>query len=136
MKLTLYFDGQFWVGIVEDNQDGVLRVCKHIFGKEPKDEEVLYFVNHIMMRLLERVTTGVKVNQKKEQHINPKRLARAVGKEMKQKGASTKAQEALKLELEDRKVKRKVLSREQREEEKEKKRQLKVEKRKKKHRGR
>ncbi|MGM0890444.1 MAG: YjdF family protein [Bacillota bacterium] len=136
MKLTLYFDGQFWLGIVEDNQDGFLRVCKHIFGKEPKDEEVQYFVNHIMMRLLERVTTGVKVNQNKEQHINPKRLARAVGKEMKQKGASTKAQEALKLELENRKVKRKVLSREQIEEEKEKKRQLKVEKRKKKHRGR
>ncbi|MGM0890424.1 MAG: YjdF family protein [Bacillota bacterium] len=136
MKLTLYFDGQFWVGMVEDNQDGFLRVCKHIFGNEPKDEEVQYFVNHIMMRLLERVTTGVKVNQKKEQHKNPKRLARAVGKEMKQKGASTKAQEALKLELENRKVKRKVHSREQIEEEKEKKRQIKVEKRKKKHRGR
>lgn len=136
MKLTIYFDGQLWIGITEDNQDGVMKVSRHIFWKEPKDAEVLYFINHIMMRLLDRVATNIKVSHKKEKSVNPKRLARVVAKEMKQKGITTKAQEALKLELENRKVKRKTMSRELKEELKEKKRQLKIEKRKQKHRGR
>ena len=137
MKLTVYFDGQYWVGIVESHEKHTLKVCKHTFGgSEPKDEEILHFVNREMLNLLHQVTTNVEVSKKKEFRVNPKRLARKVGKEMNRAGVSTKAQEALKLELESKKVKRKQHSREQKTAEKEKKRLLKLEKRKRKHRGR
>lgn len=45
MKLTIFFDGSFWCGLVEDDEDGKIKVLKHIFGPEPKDTEVLTFVN-------------------------------------------------------------------------------------------
>ncbi|MBP3041052.1 YjdF family protein [Bacillaceae bacterium Marseille-Q3522] len=129
------FDGQYWIGVIEHTQEGTLKVCRHIFGKEPKDEEIVYFVNHKMMDLLDRVTTNVEVNRKKK-HINPKRMARIVSKETKQRGISTKAQEALKIEQENRKRIRKEISREQKEERMEQKRQIKIEKHKQKHHGR
>ncbi len=43
--LTVYHDGQFWVGLaehVEDDRYGVVRI---IFGAEPSDEEILQFVS-------------------------------------------------------------------------------------------
>lgn len=47
MKLTVYFDGSFWCGLVEAEDAGTIRVFKHVFGSEPKDEEVWDFVaNH------------------------------------------------------------------------------------------
>ena len=42
--LTLYHDGQFWVGIVEHVENGKLSACRIVFGAEPSDEEVLQFV--------------------------------------------------------------------------------------------
>lgn len=137
MKLTVYYNGQYWVGIVEKRESQKLKVCKHNFGSsEPKDEEILYFVNFEMLSLLEQVATHVEVTDKKELRINPKRLARTVAKEMKQTGVSSKAQDAIKLEFESRKKKRKQHSREQQEAEKERKRLMKLQKRKRKHRGR
>ena len=49
--LTIYFDGQFWIGLIECVDDACLsasrlqaprlRVARHIFGSEPSDSEVL-----------------------------------------------------------------------------------------------
>ena len=42
--LTVYHDGQFWVGLaerVEGGRDGVARI---VFGAEPSTEEILRFV--------------------------------------------------------------------------------------------
>ncbi|PEA54749.1 hypothetical protein CON64_11170 [Bacillus pseudomycoides] len=136
MKLTIYFDGQFWIGIVEYEEKGKLKAFRHIFGKEPKDIEVLYFIYFDMLDKLSTVSTAIEVQTKKKHHINPKRAARIAAKEAQQRGVSTQAQQAINLELESRKKERKVVSRQQREEIKEKKRELKVQKRKQKHRGR
>ena len=43
-KLTVFFEGQFWVGVFERISGGRLSVCKVTFGAEPKDYEVWDFI--------------------------------------------------------------------------------------------
>ncbi|MBG9737887.1 YjdF family protein [Paenibacillus alvei] len=136
MKLTVFFEGPFWIGIVEDTVHGRLKACRHVFGAEPKDAEVLEFVEGFMMPLMERVSQTAVGAQEQLRHINPKRLARRVAMEMKQRGISTQSQEALRLDYESRKKERTCRSREEREALQEKKRSIRIQKRKEKHRGR
>jgi hypothetical protein len=136
MKLTILFNGQFWEGVVELNQDGCLKAGRYIFGAEPKDSEVFDFVNYTALKLLERSTSSVEVGVIEDKKLNPKRLAREVSKEMSVRGVSTKAQEALQLELEHLKKEKKVQSKAEKEEEKEQKRLLARQKAKERHRGR
>ena len=51
MKLTVYYDGQFWVGVIEVVNDGKLRAIRHLFGQEPKDSEIMHFVHNQLYRL-------------------------------------------------------------------------------------
>lgn len=44
ITFTVYFDGQFWVGIVERLEEGRLSAARVVFGAEPSDEEVFQFV--------------------------------------------------------------------------------------------
>lgn len=136
MKLTVFFEGPFWIGVVENTEHGRLKACRHVFGSEPKDIEVLKFVDSLMMPLIERVTQGSEDAQEPLRRINPKRLARRAAMEMKQHGISTQSQEALRLDYESRKKERVCRSREEREALQEKKRSIRIHKRKEKHRGR
>lgn len=43
-ELSVYFDGQFWVGVFERCQNGTLSAAKVTFGAEPRNFEVLKFV--------------------------------------------------------------------------------------------
>lgn len=52
MKLTIYYNGQFWVGVIEVVKNGKLMASQHLFGKEPKDSEVLDFVNRQLLKTL------------------------------------------------------------------------------------
>lgn len=136
MKLTILFNGQFWEGVVESNQDGCLKAGRHVFGSEPKDAEVLDFVNRLALKLLEQSSSSVEVIPVEEKKLNPKRLAREVSKEMSVRGISTMAQEAIQRELELQKKEKKVLSKAEKEEEKEQKRLIARQKAKERHRGR
>ncbi|HEF5709323.1 TPA: YjdF family protein [Bacillus cereus] len=137
MKLTIYFDGQFWIGIVEMFENNKLEVCKHTFGSEPKDSEILDFIFHDMVPLLNS-TSGVKnsIDKRKNKIINPKRLIRLAAKEMKNQGVSNKSYEVLRIELEQKKKMKQCITGQKKEELQEKKRQMKIQKRKAKHRGR
>jgi hypothetical protein len=135
MKLTILFNGQFWEGVVESQEDGSFKAGRHLFGAEPKDPEILHFVNNGAVQLLERSTTTVSLTEVEQKKVSPKRLAREVSKEMSQRGISTMAQEAIQRELELHKKEKKVLSKAEREEEKEKKRLLARQKAKERHRG-
>ncbi len=42
--LTVYHDGQFWVGLAEHVEDGRYGVARIVFGTEPSDEEILQLV--------------------------------------------------------------------------------------------
>ena len=132
-KLTVFFEEPFWVGVFERVSDGKLSVCKVTFGTEPKDYEVYEFVlkNYYRLRFSPVVATDVK-----EAGRNPKRVQREVRKQVQNIGIGTKSQQALKLQQEQLKTERKIVSREQREAEKKRQFELKQKKRKEKHRGR
>lgn len=132
-KLTVFFEEPFWVGVFERVSDGKLSVCKVTFGAEPKDYEVYDFVlkNYYRLRFSPAVATDGK-----EVGRNLKRVQREVRKQVQNIGISTKSQQALKLQQEQLKTKRKIVSREQREAEKQRQFELKQQKRKEKHRGR
>lgn len=42
--LTVYHDGQFWVGLAEHVEGGRCGAARIVFGAEPSDEEILRFV--------------------------------------------------------------------------------------------
>ena len=42
--LTVFHDGQFWVGLAEHVEDGRYGVARIVFSAEPSDEEILQFV--------------------------------------------------------------------------------------------
>ena len=132
-KLTVFFEEPFWVGVFERVSDGKLSVCKVTFGAEPKDYEIYDFVlkNYYRLRFSPAVATNVK-----EAGRNPKRVQREVRKQVQNTGIGTKSQQVLKLQQEQLKTERKIVSREQRETEKQRRVELKQQKRKEKHRGR
>jgi len=138
MTLTIYYDGQFWVGLVQRQTEQGLFATRHVFGPEPSDGEVFEFVNRDMDRLIESQTVAITLEQTLDLNrcINPKRLRRLVNKEKEQAGPSNVAQNALRVQLEANKKERKVLSKQEKLEEEERRWQMARDKAKKKHRGR
>ena len=132
-KLTVFFEEPFWVGVFERVLEGKLSVCKVTFGAEPKDYEVYDFIlrNYYRLRFSPAVVADVK-----EAGRNPKRVQREVRKQVQNTGIGTKSQQALKLQQEQLKTERKIVSREQRETEKQRQFELERQKRKEKHKGR
>lgn len=86
--LTIYYDGQFWVGVAEHVEDGRYGACRIVFGAEPSDEEVLRFVCEKWPSLAFR---GSLEAEPPEAPRNPKRRMREAARH----GASTRSQLAL-----------------------------------------
>lgn len=136
MKLTIFYDGQFYVGVVEIVDGNTLRAYRNIFGQEPKDQDVLEFIYNDLSSLIERnKQKGLITDQTIQKKINPKRLQRIVSKERKQVGVSTKAQEAIKEEYALRKKEKLDKNKQLRDKHKQYKREKKTQKAKNKHRG-
>ena len=132
-KLTVFFEGTFWVGVFEKIENGKLSAAKVTFGAEPKDYEVYEFIlkHYYDLQFSPAVATVVK-----ESKQNPKRKQRDIKKLLAKNGIGTKSQQALKLQLEQDKQERKIKSREQKLAEAERLFELKQQKKKEKHRGR
>lgn len=133
VRLTVFFEDPFWVGVFEHISGRKLSVCKVTFGAEPKDYEVYDYILKNYSRL--KFSPAVKTQVKKAVE-NPKRLQREVKKQLKTVGIGTKSQQALQMQREEMKTERKQISKEQKEAEKERMFDLKQQKRKEKHRGR
>ena len=131
-RLTVFFEDPFWVGIFERIENRKLSVVKVTFGAEPKDYEVLEFINrnYYHLQFSPAVETIVKDTKK-----NPKRAQREAKKQTLETGIGTKSQQALKLQQEKNKQERKVRSREQREAENQRLFELKQMKKREKHKG-
>lgn len=112
---TVFFDGQFWVGIFENVTGGKLSVCKVTFGEEPKNSEIYDFVleRYSKLKFSPEITVTVGAVSK-----NLKRLQREARKQMKIVGIGTKSQQALKLQQESMKTQRHNVRKENREKEK------------------
>lgn len=90
--LTVYHDGQFWVGLAEHVEGGRYGVARIVFGAEPSDEEILRFVTSEWEKLS---FFGHDSTEASKPAKNPKRRAREAAKALKQPAMSTKAQQAL-----------------------------------------
>ena len=90
--LTVYHDGQFWVGLAEHVEGGRYGVARIVFGAEPSDEEILQFVAGRWEKLS---FFGGEPTEASEPAKNPKRRAREAAKALKRPAVSTKAQQAL-----------------------------------------
>ena len=90
--LTVYHDGQFWVGLAEHVEDGRYGVARIVFGAEPSDEEILQFVASEWEKLS---FFGDEATETSKPARNPKRRAREASKALKQPAMGTKAQQAL-----------------------------------------
>ena len=132
--LTILFEKCFWVGLYERMDGGRYEVCTITFGAEPKDYEVYDFLLKNWHKV--KFSPPVKTDIIEERRINPKRMQREINRQLEDKGIGTKAQQALTLQHEQNKLKRRTKSREQKEAEKEKQFALKQEKKRAKHRGR
>lgn len=90
--LTVYHDGQFWVGLAEHVEGGRYGAARIVFGAEPSNEEILRFVASEWAKLsfFDHDPTEASKPAK-----NPKRRAREVSKALKQPAMGTKAQQAL-----------------------------------------
>ena len=90
--LTVYHDGQFWVGLAEHVEDGRYGVARIVFGAEPSNEEILQFVAGRWEKLS---FFGSEPTEASKPAKNPKRRAREAAKALKRPAVSTKAQQAL-----------------------------------------
>ena len=131
-RLTVFFEDPFWVGVFERVEYRKLSVAKVTFGAEPKDYEVLEFINrdYYHLQFSPPVETVVKDTRK-----NPKRARRDAKKQTQETGVGTKSQQALKLQQEQNKQERKARSHEQREAERQRMFELKQIKKREKHKG-
>lgn len=90
--LTVYHDGQFWVGLAEHVEGGRYDVARIVFGAEPSDEEILRFVVNKWAKLS---FFGHDPTEASKSAKNPKRRAREAAKALKRPAVSTKAQQAI-----------------------------------------
>ncbi|MDF0529975.1 YjdF family protein [Tsukamurella sp. 8F] len=136
---TVYFDGQFWVGLLEVTHDGELRTARHVFGSEPTAPELYEFALHEYGRLSAVAHCSPPVDAggaERPRRPNPKRLARQVAKETGRPPVSTAAQEAMRLAIESGATARKRESKIRREADGARRRELARAKAKARHRGR
>ena len=99
--LTVYFDGQFWVGVAERRDERGLSACRIVFGAEPSDAEV----SERVLRPWPDLPFSPPLAEPAENPIklaaNPKRRKREAAAALQATaGGSTKAQQALAAEHE------------------------------------
>ena len=134
LKLTLYHDGQFFVGLFELTQNRRLTVCRTVFPAEPSNRELWLYVLQNWAKL--QFSPPVDADARPLRPRNPKRLQREAAGQLLCAGTGTKARQALQLQREQGKLVRRVKSRAEREAEQAQKRARIIEKKKQRHRGR
>lgn len=98
--LTVYHDGQFWVGVVEHVENGMLSVARVVFGAQPSNEEVYTWVLGHWSSLRLSAETEPAESRSNRLPGNPKRRAREAAKVLHMRGASTASQLAFARERE------------------------------------
>ena len=111
-QFTLFFDGRFWVGVLElherrrgaeaNDQGGAVRAARYVFGAEPSDAELYDFLLTHGGALIDRAAACPPVPASRSAGLsssasrpNPKRAARHAATEAARARPSTAAQAAL-----------------------------------------
>jgi hypothetical protein len=137
IKLTVFFQGPFWVGVFEKTYGENYEISKVVFGSsEPKDYEIDDFIqkNFYTLRFSKPLISN-EIKEVKEKKINPKKLQKEIKKETENRGIGTKAQLVMKLQYETVKLEKKKLRGEEKDLEKDRKFDLRQQKKLAKHRG-
>ena len=92
-RFTVLFEGPFWVGLYEREEDGLYTVCKVTFGAEPSDAEVYAFLCTHWHSL--RFGPAVAAGPAAQKAPGFKRAMRAARAQTAQAGMGTKARQAL-----------------------------------------
>jgi hypothetical protein len=92
---SVFFDGQFWVGVAERQRDGVFEVARVVFGpSEPRDLDlVIWARDHYQW--LDFRAVPLATDAGRELARNPKRRQREAAQALTRPLLSTKAQAAL-----------------------------------------
>jgi len=111
IQATIFFDKRYWVGTFERTDKEGYAVARHIFGSEPTDPEVYEFVltHYLELKFGKPTEFTLKIKR-----MNPKRVQRAVHREMERIKETTKpstfAQDYMREELEKKKLQKKQQS--------------------------
>ena len=107
VTLTVFFEGQFYVGLVERTENNELTVSRIVFGAEPKADDVYRFELERWYTLV--FSPPVAAGSEPEKRKNPKRMQREATRQIAAVGAGigTKSQQALQLQREENKLVRK-----------------------------
>lgn len=133
VRLKVFFDDPFWIGVFEKHCDGQIRVARVVFGPEPKMPQILAMMNRCRSIEYSAPQPGpVRIDAIR---INPKRRQRMINRDRKKPGCSTNAQLALKHHQESRRELQQQSARERKEEALDRKFQMKQAKRKARKRG-
>ena len=118
-QFTVFFDGQYWVGVLEIVEDQQLRAARHVFGAEPTGPELYEFALHRFAALAAqaRKSSAMPIDKAESTRRpgNPKRAARMLAKQRAAPPVSTAAQQALKEALTARAAERRAVHRQTRE---------------------
>ena len=112
ITLTVFFEAPFWVGVFEDTERGRLRVCKVVFGDEPKDCDIYEMILRDFYSL--KFSKPMDAQTRHVKKPNPKRMNRQIGKALKAQGVGTKSQQAISLAREEHKKEKRKTSKEER----------------------
>lgn len=127
IALTVFFDGQFYVGLLERRNRGEMNAARVVFGAEPGDAELLDWIISGY--------PGVYAPREVKLAGNPKRRQRQATRAL-ERGISTRSQQALALARESAAAERHERAKLRREEYAERQFAIKQAKRKARHRGR
>ena len=98
---TVFYDGQFWVGVFESSDHGEVHAARHIFGAEPSGPELYQFGLMGFGALLDAAAASPAViGSKRDARPNPKRTARLLARQRAAPAVSTAAQDARRLAVE------------------------------------
>lgn len=133
---TLYFDGRFWVVVIERHEEGRVRAVRIVFGAQPSDAELYEFLlaSALARRLDEAaaVPVGPECQPKRP---NPKRAQRQASRLARQARPSTASQEAIHADRERSAQRRAAGAKQKKREAADERRRLEREKAKARHRG-
>lgn len=135
---TLYFDGQFWVGVIERHEAGHVRAVRVMFGAQPSDAEFYEFLLTHANALLSRLDEAAWASDTAQHHAthhNPKRAQRQASRLARRAPPSTASQAAIQAERERTARERASTTRQEKREKAEEKRRLARLKAKARHRG-
>lgn len=94
-RFTVFYNGQFWIGIFEREEFGALQTARLIFGAEPRDEELYALILTEYANL--KFGPSLTIERAPCKSVNPKRRQREVKAAMQAQGVGTKAQQAVAL---------------------------------------